>query len=127
MVEVGPTIVVAVMLVLVSPEVGVDAKEDEATEVVKDSDADPVADVVADDNEDSGWDAFAVFAPLPFLEDAEARAPPTPPPTAPPTTSNATTTRIQNVFLRKPQTVFRSTSCVSGLYGYLYASLSGSM
>ena len=116
-VEVGPTIVVAVTLILGSM-VGVDVVDDNNDGpmlAVKDKDDDAAAaddDDDGDDNDDrraltpSGWDVSAVFALLPLFEEAEARAPPTPPPTAPATTTIATPTNIQKLRLRRPHMVY---------------------
>ena len=132
-VEVGPTIVVAVTLILGSM-VGVDVVDDNNDGpmlAVKDKDDDAAA--AADDDDDrraltpSGWDVSAVFALLPLFEEAEARAPPTPPPTAAITTTTATTTNIQNLLLRRPQMVSCCPKSGSSLlYGYLCVSISES-
>lgn len=138
-VEVGPTIVVAVTLILGSM-VGVDVVDDNNDGpmlAVKDKDDDAAAAAAADDDGDvnddrraltpSGWDVSAVFALLPLFEEAEARAPPTPPPTAAITTTTATTTNIQNLLLRRPQMVSCCPKSGSSLlYGYLCVSISES-
>jgi hypothetical protein len=119
--EEGPTMVVVVILVFGSADVGVGVSVGDGAD---DDDDDDDEDDDSGDEVGSGCGESALIAPV--RGDLEASAPPIPPPTAATTTIATTMAAIQNDLRRSPHNVAGlGASLMSIEYATLWVSVSG--